>query len=131
MTRDKIVAAVAAAALITVTLILIPWHTTHTTHTTAGPAGAGLPPLTTTPIPAPATDTSRDTYLTTTTKHLPHASRGQLLDYAAVACAGLAAYGDRELAAAELVRERDAVEDREAAIVVGSVLGSGYCEATR
>lgn len=79
------------------------------------------------PLPGLA-DSSRDAYLTVLDDEIPAASRGQLLDYADLACRGLAVDGEPLYVSIILAEMRPALTDEQAGAVVGGVLGALYCE---
>lgn len=80
-------------------------------------------------IPSPSlADSSRDAYLEVVGDEVPAASEGQLLDYADLACRGLADDGEPLYVAVILAEMRPALSDEQAGAVVGGVLGALYCE---
>lgn len=81
----------------------------------------------TVPLPSLA-DSSRDAYLKVLGGEIPAASEGQLLDYADLACRGLAAEGEPLYVSVILAEMRPVLTDEQAGAVVGGVLGALYCE---
>jgi hypothetical protein len=89
------------------------------TTVTAAPAAVPLPSL---------AESSRDAYLNVVGDEIPAASDGQLLDYADLACKGIAADGEPLYVSIILAEMRPVLTDEQAGAVVGGVLGALYCD---
>lgn len=75
-------------------------------------------------------DVSRTAYLSVAGPEIPSASRAELLDFADLTCRTLAD-GTPELLTVRVVDiHRDALDETTSATVVGSAIGSGYCDNT-
>lgn len=75
-------------------------------------------------------EVSRDAYLSTMGREYPALTEAQLLDFADYACAELALSDNLVVIARSLAQERTEIGDLEAAAVLGSAVGSGYCDNT-
>lgn len=101
------------------------WEKTGTPVTfTAGTT----PPVTRLAPTVDLAGVSRDAYLTVMGSDYPHLSRGQLLDFAGLACTALELSGDPMATAYALDGMRTGLTFEVASATTGAVMGSLYCE---